>query len=258
MVKCMNEPYILSVLNQKGGVGKTTLVINIGKAFHEKGYKVLLIDSDPQGSLRDWNEANQGSILPVIGLDRDTLANDIKAVKNGYDIIIIDGAPRSEKLTSAAVKVSDMVLIAVNPSPFDVVASADFIEIVKARQEITDGQPLAAFIPNRTKKNTRTSIEISEDLEDYGFPCLETVTTDLQIYVQTPRYGETVFCDYKTLVNHSEKEYKDKLLLNPSVYEKRKPRDISKEGLQKAQEEISNITDNLINIIDVKRKNKAA
>ena len=120
-----DKPIIISVLNQKGGVGKTTLTNNIGMAFHNLGKEVLLVDSDPQGSLRDWNEANDASILPVIGLDRETLPNDLKAVQKGYDIIIIDGAPQSTKLASAGVKCADIVLIPVTPSPYDVWASSD-------------------------------------------------------------------------------------------------------------------------------------
>ena len=81
---------IISLLNQKGGVGKTTLSTNIAMSLKEQDKKVLLVDSDPQGSLRDWNEANEGKLISVIGLDRETLAQDIEAVKNGYDYIIID------------------------------------------------------------------------------------------------------------------------------------------------------------------------
>ena len=87
------QQLIISILNQKGGVGKTTLSNNLGYAFKEIGKSVLLIDSDPQGSLRDWNEANNAGLIPVIGLDRETLYNDIRAVKADYDIIII-GAGR--------------------------------------------------------------------------------------------------------------------------------------------------------------------
>ena len=80
---------IISLLNQKGGVGKTTLSTNIAMSLKEYRKKVLLVDSDPQGSLRDWNEANEGKLISVVGLDRETLAQDVEAVKNGYDYIIV-------------------------------------------------------------------------------------------------------------------------------------------------------------------------
>ncbi len=57
---------VIAVLNQKGGSGKTTIATNLAHALILHGLKVLLVDSDPQGSSRDWNEANNGEILPVV------------------------------------------------------------------------------------------------------------------------------------------------------------------------------------------------
>jgi chromosome partitioning protein len=74
---------VIAVLNQKGGSGKTTIATNLAHALQRDGYKVLLVDSDPQGSTRDWNEANGGNIIPVVGLDRETLAKDLQAISQG-------------------------------------------------------------------------------------------------------------------------------------------------------------------------------
>ena len=68
---------IISVLNQKGGSGKTTISSNLAHAIALDGHKVLLVDSDPQGSLRDWNEANGEELLPVVGLDREILPTSL-------------------------------------------------------------------------------------------------------------------------------------------------------------------------------------
>ena len=186
-------PKIIAVLNQKGGVGKTTIATNIAVALQQAGSKVLLIDSDPQGSSRDWNEANGGELLPVVGLDRETLATDLKAIQSGYDFVVIDGAPQVAKLAAAAVKIANIVIIPVQPSPYDIWAAADLVDLVKARQELTDGLPFAAFVINRAIANTKLSGEVSEALEGYGFPILKNYTSQRVIYPTTASIGQTVF-----------------------------------------------------------------
>jgi len=85
---------VVAILNQKGGSGKTTLSTNITRQFEIENERCLLVDSDPQGSARDWHAASDGDKINVVGLDRPTLDKDLKAVKSGYDWIIIDGAPQ--------------------------------------------------------------------------------------------------------------------------------------------------------------------
>lgn len=186
---------IIAVLNQKGGSGKTTLATHLAHALKLAEANVLLVDSDPQGSARDWNEANRGQLLPVVGLDRETLPTDLKAISGGYDFVVIDGAPQIAKLAAAAVKSADLVLIPVQPSPYDIWAAADLVEVIKIRQEITGGTPRAAFVISRAIKNTRLSNEVVEALESYGFPILENGTTQRVVYPMTAAEGNTVFSD---------------------------------------------------------------
>jgi chromosome partitioning protein len=193
MTASLSIPVIIAVLNQKGGSGKTTVATNLAYALKQAGSKVLLIDSDPQGSARDWNEANGGQLLPVLGMDRETLPADLKAIQGGYDFVVIDGAPQIAKLAAAAVKVANMVIIPVQPSPYDIWAAADLVELVKARQELTDGSPVAAFLISRAITNTKLSGEVSEALEGYGFPVMKHGTSQRVIYPTTASIGETVF-----------------------------------------------------------------
>jgi chromosome partitioning protein len=183
---------IIAVLNQKGGAGKTTLSTHLARALQLAGDKVLLVDSDPQGSARDWNAAGNGDLLPVVGLDRSTLAKDIQAIQANQDWLIIDGAPQIAELAIAAIKCADVILIPVQPSPYDVWACEDLVEIIKTRQDITNGKPKAAFVISRVIKNTQLSKEIGEALEGYGLPVFTHFTSQRVIYPKTAATGSTV------------------------------------------------------------------
>ena len=199
---------IVAVLNQKGGSGKTTLAINLAHALQQDGESVLLVDADPQGSTRDWHEANGGAVLPVVGLDRETLARDLKVV-GSYDWVIIDGAPQIAKLSAVAVKVADLVLIPVQPSPFDVWACADLVEMVEARQEVTGGRPPAYFVVSRAIKNTRLSQEVGAAVADYGLPALQAGTTQRVVYPTTASQGATVLATFPDEIQAIKNELKE-------------------------------------------------
>ena len=88
---------IISIQNQKGGVGKTTLAVHLSYAFALKGGRVLLIDADPQGSALDWAAAREEKpLFNVVGLSRPTIHRDIEELGKGYDHILIDGTTASD------------------------------------------------------------------------------------------------------------------------------------------------------------------
>lgn len=185
----------IAILNQKGGAGKTTIAVNLAHALKLQGKRVLLVDADPQGSARDWNAASGGKILPVIGLDRETLPVDLKAVASGQDWVVIDGAPQIARLSVAAIKACDLVVIPVQPSPYDVWAAAELVELIKARQELTGGKPRAVFVVSRAIRNTRLGREILDALEGYALPALKAGTMQRIIYPTTASHGLTVLSD---------------------------------------------------------------
>ena len=74
---------------------------------------------------------------------------------------MIDGAPQIAKLSAVAVKVADLVLIPVQPSPFDVWACADLVEMIEARRAVTGDRPLAFFVVSRAIKNTKLGGEVA-------------------------------------------------------------------------------------------------
>ena len=184
---------VISVLNSKGGCGKTTLSTNLARSLHERGYKVMIVDSDPQGSARDWHAASEGNPLPLVSLDRANNIKTLSTMVQSYDFIVLDGAAKLEDIIAAAIKVSDFILIPVQPSPYDIWAASDLVELIKARQEVTDGRPQAAFVITRRIEGTKLGGDVRKALDEYELPVLSGTVTQRQIYPQTASEGQTVY-----------------------------------------------------------------
>lgn len=183
---------IIAILNQKGGAGKTTIAVNLSRALQQDNDKVLLVDSDPQGSARDWHAAGEGNLLTVVGLDRPTLDKDVKAISDGYRWTVIDGAPQLAHMAVAAIKCADIILIPVQPSPYDIWAAEELVEVIKARQQITDGKLKAAFVISRQITNTNLGKEIRSALNNYELPVFKNGTFQRIVYAKTAATGSTV------------------------------------------------------------------
>ncbi len=184
---------IIGVLNQKGGVGKTTLSVNIAAALAHSGARVLLIDADPQGSALDWSAAREGEpLFSVVGLPRASVHKEIGTVGQGYDHIIIDGPPRVTDLARSAIMASDVVLIPVQPSPYDIWAADEVVKLVQEASVYKDGLK-SAFVVNRKIANTAIGRDVGEALAAYPVPVLASTVTQRVIYAEAAAQGKAVF-----------------------------------------------------------------
>lgn len=183
---------VISILNPKGGCGKTTIATNLARSLHERGRQVLLVDSDPQGSARDWH-ASADNPIPLVALDRPNNLKTLASVGRGYDYVLIDGAAKLEGMIAALVKASDHVLIPVQPSPYDVWAVSDLVGVVKARQDVTGGRPSAAFVISRAFARTTLTADVSDVLKEYGLEVCSTRIVQRQVYPQAAAGGLAVF-----------------------------------------------------------------
>ncbi|HEV2556981.1 MAG TPA: ParA family partition ATPase [Bosea sp. (in: a-proteobacteria)] len=184
---------IIGVLNQKGGVGKTTLTINIAATLAKAGYRVLVVDADPQGSALAWSSAREREpLFPVVGMAKPTLHRDLPEVARDYDMVVIDGAPRVNDLGRAAILASDIVLIPVQPSPYDVWAAADTVSLIREAQQFKPGLK-AAFVVNRKIANTAIGRDITDALEQIGdVPVLPQGLRQRVIYAESAGQGLSV------------------------------------------------------------------
>ncbi len=184
--------FTIAVAGQKGGVGKTTLSATISIECLARGRRVLLVDADPQGSARTWGDvgAENGVSGPAVvsmgpGLHRP---DQLPALKDAFDIIVIDCPPANGAIQRAALMVADLVLLPCSPSPVDVWALSSSIEVVQEAQ-ILRPELLAAIVI--TQKSARTALgdQIRKSLEDTELPVLKTEIHSRVAYAEALVFG---------------------------------------------------------------------
>lgn len=185
---------IIGLLNQKGGVGKTTLATHIAGELALSGARVAVVDADPQGSALDWAQTRSQMGLPrlfaVSGLAREVLHQEVPDIAKSHDHVIIDGPPRVTALARSTILASDLILIPVQPSSYDVWASTEIVTLI-GEARIFKPALKAAFVVNRCITGTVVGRDLREALTGEIGP-LETVIGQRVAFAESVATGRLV------------------------------------------------------------------
>lgn len=157
---------VITIGQQKGGAGKTTVAAHLAIALSQKGQRVAVIDIDPQGSLTRWHKLREDRFgegftgLTFAALSGWRVGSEISRMRKSHDFIIIDSPPHTETEARTAIRNADMVLIPVQPSPTDVWATQATLDLAKS-----DRVPVKVVM-NRVAANSKLAQKFAKELTD--------------------------------------------------------------------------------------------
>jgi chromosome partitioning protein len=175
---------ILSLVSQKGGSGKSTLAAAIAWELLHRGHKVLVVDTDPQGTLREVGQAAADANRPapvIVAMGKElSRADQLPRMAEAFDHVIIDTPGRSGDVQNAALLAADVALIPVGQAAADVWSLTHTLEIVDSAQRLKEqfGASLkAALVITRRLPRTSLGKALRQTLEASGLPTLKSETT---------------------------------------------------------------------------------
>ena len=182
---------ITALINQKGGVGKSSTAVHFAYWLQQQEYKVLLIDSDSQGSSSMW--CRSIGIEAIAETDPNELAEKIPDWVEGFDQVVIDGAGGLTETTRVILYFSNVALIACQPTALDLVSSGSAVKLVKQAQRFRNDLLGATFI-TRAVPRTKLMGEAQTALGGIeGISHLKTVVYQRQCIADAFGQDQTVF-----------------------------------------------------------------
>lgn len=188
---------VIAVANQKGGVGKTTVSMQLAGTLVRRGYRVLVVDADPQGTAMRWAASAQDERpfpATVVGLAAagNKLHREVVKLAEDYDYVIIDCPPAVESMNSrSALLIADLALVPVIPSPPDLWASAGIARLIE-EASMVNNDLRSLLVLNLCQVNRILLKDTLHVLQDFPLPLAKSQLGLREVYRQSSVYGTTV------------------------------------------------------------------
>jgi len=182
--------HVITIAQQKGGAGKTTLAVNLAVGFLKVGKSVALMDTDPQGSAGRWfmtRAETQGD--PGIGFATASawgVPYETRKLSGANDIVIIDTPPKADSDLRPALRAADLVLIPVATSHVDLWAVEAVLDLA-ARED----KP-AMIVMTRNRAGTRLAADVAEKAAEMAADVAKISMANRVVYAETLGHGQSV------------------------------------------------------------------
>lgn len=183
---------VISFLNQKGGVGKTTLSVNVAACLANQGGKILLIDADKQGSASTWAGLRSEPAFQVVSMARENMAKEALRLAADFDHTVIDGPPHAEQIARSCIIASDIVILPIEPSGLSTWASDLTVRQVSEAQAFKESLK-CGFVVSRKIGKTVIGRDIRAMAAAAGIPILATEIEQRVAFAESMTLGQTIF-----------------------------------------------------------------
>jgi chromosome partitioning protein len=182
---------IISFVNQKGGVGKTTTAINLAIGLKKKNYNLVFIDADPQGSAVQWHAIEGNKSFEILHHPSPIHATDIRQLSMNYDYVVIDAPPAIGDISKAIIAVTDLAIIPLSPSALDVWSCWGTLKMIDEIRPLNSDIEVKLLI-NRKIPGTKIGRDSREAMKQFQMDVFNTELCQRVAFIDAMTSGVSV------------------------------------------------------------------